>query len=277
MQAAFSNPEKLRNLCGLFSFLRFSTSNSQWPAFDLIRNAAEQRTARIRLKYNVAHLVTFQLAEILSSREGWTGGLLHYPHFWIYHALHPKRLAVCLNSSLISDIELTFFYLYFKSYRWELVLALSVILGLSTKLWLSTVVQSKHFLCLKVTLEAGNFTVSCISENVGWLMPDYTFPKINIWCVVNTQTLDVGYSCKTPRNVKKLHIVVKFWPLKATTTTYCAIRNSEDGSCLCLKVPRASARGRLLPWVEKSDGNTAWFYSNIDKNRAKIRLMWHQA
>ena len=143
MQAAFSNPEKLRNLCGLFSFLIFSTSKSQWPAFILIRNAAEQRTARIRLKYNVAHLVTFQLAEILSSRERRPGGLLHYPYFWIYHALHPKRLAVCLNSSLISDIDLTFFYLYFKSYRWEPVLALSVILGLSLKASLGAIRNSK--------------------------------------------------------------------------------------------------------------------------------------
>ena len=122
-------------------------------------------------------------------------------------------------------------------------LLLSVILGLSTKLWLSTVVQSEPSLCLKVTLETGNFTISRISENVGWFMPDCTFPKINIWYAINTQTLDMDCVCETSGNAKNLHIVVKFWPSKVLTTTYCVICNSEDGSCLCLKV---------LSWDEKA-------------------------
>ena len=92
------------HLCGLFSFPRFSTSKSQWSAFVLIRNAAEQRTARIRLKYNVAHLVTFQLAEILSSGEGWPGGLFSLSSSTAFS----KKLAVCLNLTSISDIELFF-------------------------------------------------------------------------------------------------------------------------------------------------------------------------
>ena len=63
-------------------------------------------------------------------------------------------------------------------------------------------------LCLKVTLETGNFTVSRISENVVWFMPDCTFPKIDIWCAINTQTLDMNCSCKTSGNAKSLHIVL---------------------------------------------------------------------
>lgn len=68
--------------------------------------------------------------------------------------------------------------------------------------------QREPSLCLKVTLETGNFTISRISENVGWFMLDCTFPKIDIWCAINTQTLDMNCSCKTSGNAKSLHIVL---------------------------------------------------------------------
>ena len=67
------------HLCGLFSFPRFSTSKSQWPALILIRNAAEQRTAWIRLNkilntmwptWSPSNLLRF-----LAMGEGWPGGL----------------------------------------------------------------------------------------------------------------------------------------------------------------------------------------------------------
>ena len=114
-------------------------------------------------------------------------------------------------------------------------------------------------LCLKVTLETGNFTVSRISENVGCFMPDYTFPKINIWYAINTQTLDVDCRCKTLGKAKNLHIVVKLWPLKAPTTTYCVICDSEDGFCLCQKAPKESLRVRLPQWARKTIDLTLFF------------------
>ena len=63
---------------------------------------------------------------------------------------------------------------------------------------------------------------------------------------------DVVCNGKCSWNAENLHIVVDFWPLKASTTIYCVICVSYEGSCLCLNPPRVSVRARPLQWVKKT-------------------------
>lgn len=102
MQAASSNGG-----CTCVGFFRFQDflHFGRWLALVLICKCSGAEDSSNQAQYNsVAHLVTFQLAEIFSSGEGWPGGLFSLSSSTAFS----KKLAVCLNSTLISDIELIF-------------------------------------------------------------------------------------------------------------------------------------------------------------------------
>ena len=63
---------------------------------------------------------------------------------------------------------------------------------------------------------------------------------------------DMAGQRRWTRNIKNLHIVVEFWPLKASATTYCVIRVTGVESCLCRKAPRVFLRVKPLQWAEKT-------------------------
>ena len=90
-------------LCGLFSFPGFPVLYPQRPALVLIRNEAEQRTARIRL--NIHLWPTWSPSSLLRFLAT---GKDDPVSFFLYPARSQKKLAVCLNSTSISDIELFF-------------------------------------------------------------------------------------------------------------------------------------------------------------------------
>ena len=101
MQAAPSNGGC--TCVGFFRFRDFLHSDTHCPALVLINNATEQRTARIRL--NIHLWPTWSpssLLRFLAAGKDDPVGLYLYP------ARSQKKLAVCLNSTSISDIELFF-------------------------------------------------------------------------------------------------------------------------------------------------------------------------
>ena len=92
-------------LCGPFLFPGIlSHSIIHWSALILIRSAAEQRTTRIRL--NIHLWPTWSPSSLLRFLAVWKGDPVGF--FTSPCAAFSKRLAVCLNSTLISDIELIF-------------------------------------------------------------------------------------------------------------------------------------------------------------------------
>ena len=102
MQAAPSNGGC--TCVGFFHFRDFLHFDTQWPTLVLIRNATEQRTTRIRL--NIHLWPTWSPSSLLKFLAAGKGDPVG---FFLYPARSQKKLAVCLNSTLISDIEL-FFY-----------------------------------------------------------------------------------------------------------------------------------------------------------------------
>lgn len=88
---------------GFFHFRDFLHFDTQWPTLVLIRNATEQRTTRIRL--NIHLWPTWSPSSLLKFLAAGKGDPVF---FFLYPARSQKKLAVCLNSTLISDIELFF-------------------------------------------------------------------------------------------------------------------------------------------------------------------------